>query len=1393
MSILDNPQPPPLNEPSNGKPPTIEFNCDQEKMLRDMALEIARLKNKGDKFGIVLQPNNGEKIEDKKAEDAVSINNSNGAAVASQEPPADNENKGLAILETTTISEEKADGTDPNIQKQEQQQDNGLMPQSQSQQEQQSQATGQESNVAIAVDKNSLDKETEKDSVFEWVLGCVLGRSKSSEVDLATKSQIKDIWNKMVKDAHEELELRQKQQKEKEEIDSEAMSATNGNKLNESALGTPLSISSQVSPKNPHGIIGKKKKQPPQAFLRDYWEFHVKDHAYPRDPYEWYENALATGSPALPGEPMVHVDLASVDPKVIEENKERFSLYVQESGCLNYSRSTILSMCLACIRRQAGDGCRFSGIRALIVTKEATKEVTKTPKRKGIKESTKVRYYEGPAFISSRDFYKSEIVSFSLPHSQIVPEEYRDLAKWLFHESPPGSQERSWIEKTIIIYTSKMYLKMLKDEQVFMRDFTDAEREDEPLHACNNKPCLLKRPVPEIRELCDGCDTSVWAGFYFCPICGYAICKQCFLSWDDSMVKKPVVSSQELKVLKPGKITTCLRKRVAPKDLRVILHKKTMFLRASKFTKSEVDYMVNKIQKAISMYEEDLNTKKIMDGSSYDEVEGGISEERRRELMEESNRIGWMANTIPPQLEEWERPVIRVEAGKISLEEFSRLWRANNVIVVTGLLDHINRKQWTPQWLSKNHGNEAVEILDCARYGASVGVWKLKEFFHYFDQDIDAIDIPLELAVRDDTDLDDHTDDEEEYMTEKKKQNNFRGKRIIKKKVNDIQLSDMRWVDKLTYLKNGILKIKDWPPKEDFKSRLPDHFKDYMNVLPFQAYTNPDGLANLASWLPKGACPPDLGPKMYLAYGSWDDKGGPGTTNLHCDMADAANLMVYCSKDFLRKNKIPIPGIWTPDMDLPSTTSVPAVAPEVPAPETTVGVTPIDTPQAQNGADKQIDTKPILGAEVPLQVKMDVEEPANVMAESEPVSSQAQNGADDKQPVNSKIEPEPEARQVHQKDSSDQGNIEPKKASEPETNEVEEEHDLKPAAAVWDIYPPGDLPVIREYLKKRHKRMGYDIGDVDVIHNQDSFLTTDMRKRLYDPEKGKKVRGWRIYQNPGDAVFVPAGCAHQVCNYANAIKVAVDFVSPERVDQCERVTNEFRSLPHAHPRSMDALQLKNMLWYAFSGLQNVPEFSPRPLGDYIKEYPDDPKWLAKKESTAAKAAASAAGTPKVSTPRRMSTRSNAKPGTSKPRGRPKRSTRKREASTEDGTNSESFASSRLEVADTTSASLNGDMSTFDGNNVGSNSNNCLVINESQEDRNINDDATSPTPKRRKGNNDNNDRGGHMEQNNSKDVEGTIVADESGVITAADYSPRRSSRRNQSRVNYSAFMEVDDDF
>ena len=64
-----------------------------------------------------------------------------------------------------------------------------------------------------------------------------------------------------------------------------------------------------------------------------------------------------------------------------------------------------------------------------------------------------------------------------------------------------------------------------------------------------------------------------------------------------------------------------------------------------------------------------------------------------------------------------------------------------------------------------------------------------------------------------------------------------------------------------------ILKLKDWPTAEDFADLLPTRYQDLMKALPMPEYTHRTGMLNLASRLPDFFVRPDLGPKMYSAYG----------------------------------------------------------------------------------------------------------------------------------------------------------------------------------------------------------------------------------------------------------------------------------------------------------------------------------------------------------------------------------------------------------------------------------------------------------------------------------------------------------------------------------------------
>lgn len=134
--------------------------------------------------------------------------------------------------------------------------------------------------------------------------------------------------------------------------------------------------------------------------------------------------------------------------------------------------------------------------------------------------------------------------------------------------------------------------------------------------------------------------------------------------------------------------------------------------------------------------------------------------------------------------------------------------------------------------------------------------------------------------------------------------------------------------------------------------------------------------------------------------------------------------------------------------------------------------------------------------------------------------------------------------------------------------------DGKPGCAVWDLFRAQDAEKLRTFLRRKFK----GTYQHDPIHSQQFYLDSQLRKELYDTHG---IKSHRVYQKPGEAIFIPAGCAHQVCNLADCIKVAVDFVSPENIARCEKLTREFREQNQSMAWKEDVLQLRTMMWFAW--------------------------------------------------------------------------------------------------------------------------------------------------------------------------------------------------------------------
>lgn len=74
--------------------------------------------------------------------------------------------------------------------------------------------------------------------------------------------------------------------------------------------------------------------------------------------------------------------------------------------------------------------------------------------------------------------------------------------------------------------------------------------------------------------------------------------------------------------------------------------------------------------------------------------------------------------------------------------------------------------------------------------------------------------------------------------------------------------------------------------------------------------------------------------------------------------------------------------------------------------------------------------------------------------------------------------------------------------------------------AAWDLFKAEDAPKLRKYMRKKFKGQFQH----DPIHSQQFYLDSTHREELF---KEYGVKSHRVYQKPGEAVFIPAGCAHQ--------------------------------------------------------------------------------------------------------------------------------------------------------------------------------------------------------------------------------------------------------------------------
>nr|XP_016500949.1 PREDICTED: lysine-specific demethylase JMJ25-like [Nicotiana tabacum] len=338
-----------------------------------------------------------------------------------------------------------------------------------------------------------------------------------------------------------------------------------------------------------------------------------------------------------------------------------------------------------------------------------------------------------------------------------------------------------------------------------------------------------------------------------------------------------------------------------------------------------------------------------------------------------------------------------------------------------------------------------------------------------------------------------------------------------------------------------LLKLTDWPPSGLFDERLPRHGAEFCSCLPFKEYTHPQhGYLNLAPKLPDNCLKPDLGPKAYIAYGFPKELGrGDSVTKLHYYVSDTVFLLMHAQAAVLTADQL---------------SAIENLKQKHKAQDQKEFAT-----DAYRTHGRIKDWVPSVNGKTVLNELNVSQEKQNCDGLEVEKSNKAEKKKYSQQGLEADCETNGEADQFQNREDADGG-------------------------ALWDVFRRKDIPELEEYLRKHFREFRHIYGSplpqvVHPIHDETFYLSTEHKRRLKE-EYG--IEPWTFVQKLGEAVLIPAGCPHQIRNLKSCINVAVDFVSPENVNECILLTEEFRQLPKNHVAREDKLEVKKIIVRAVS-------------------------------------------------------------------------------------------------------------------------------------------------------------------------------------------------------------------
>ncbi|XP_074303473.1 lysine-specific demethylase JMJ27-like isoform X2 [Silene latifolia] len=374
-----------------------------------------------------------------------------------------------------------------------------------------------------------------------------------------------------------------------------------------------------------------------------------------------------------------------------------------------------------------------------------------------------------------------------------------------------------------------------------------------------------------------------------------------------------------------------------------------------------------------------------------------------------------------------------------------------------------------------------------------------------------------------------------------------------------------------------ILKLKDWPPDVLFEEHLPRHGAEFIRALPYKEYTHPrDGVLNLAALLPENYLKPDLGPKTCIAYGFQQELGrGDSVTKLHYVMSDAVNILTHTAEVTVEPKKLE---------------AISKLKKEHYAQDQKDFFCKDFSENSKSSENKQMNHDGHVTADHENTGKCISDSKGKSMLESFSEHGNGSKSADLSKLGNQATEQVSDVLCETKAEGSDKDSREVTDDETVTRSTEVEGSDQDSGGALWDIFRREDAPKLQEYLKAHYREFRHIQCDplkqvIHPIHDQSFYLYEEHKRKLKE-EYG--IEPWTFIQKLGEAVFIPAGCPHQVRNLKSCIKVALDFVSPENVQECMRLTEEFRVLPRNHRAKEDKLEVKKMsIFAAETAVENI--------------------------------------------------------------------------------------------------------------------------------------------------------------------------------------------------------------